>query len=115
MAHTKLQEATSVGRGRIAARVPLKVQERVQQAADMVGSTFNQFVIQAVLEAAEKVIQRERLIRLSGDEAKWFFELLDNPPPPGAALNDAFGRYNARKVTDEGSDSVFEFGDPRPE
>jgi uncharacterized protein (DUF1778 family) len=111
MANTKLQDATSVSRGRIAARVPIGVQELVQQAADMVGSTFNQFVTQAVLEAAEKVIERERIIRLSGENAKWFFDLLDNPPPPSLALRDAFKRYNARKVVDEGSASTFEFGD----
>lgn len=111
MAKTKLQDATSVSRGRIAARVPLNVQTLVQQAADMVGSTLNQFVVQAALEAAEKVFENERIIRLHGDNAKWFFDLLDNPPPLSPVLRDEFARYNARKVTNEGPDSVFEFGD----
>lgn len=89
MAHTKLQDATSVGRGRISARVSLSAQELVQQAADMVGSTLNQFVVQAVLEAAEKVVERERIIRLSGENAQWFCNLIDNPPPPSPALVEA--------------------------
>lgn len=89
MAHTKLQDATSVGRGRISARVSLSVQELVQQAADMVGSTLNQFVVQAVLENAEKVVERERVIRLSGENAQWLCNLIDNPPPPSPALVEA--------------------------
>ena len=110
MAHTKLQDATSVSRGRITARVSLHVQDVLEQAADIVGSTLNQFVTQAALEKAEKIVANERTIRMSGDDAARFFNLLDNPPPPPPALVDAFKRYNARKIADEGSNSSFELG-----
>lgn len=110
MAHTKLQDATSVSRGRITARVSQHVQDVLELAASMVGSTLNQFVAQAALEKAEKVIENERIIRLSGDDAAWFFDLLDNPPPASPALVDAFTHYNAKKVSDEGSNSTFELG-----
>lgn len=111
MADTKLQDAAaSVGRGRITARVPQHVEEVLQQAADLVGATLNQFVVQAALARAEEVIERERTIRLSGDTAEWFFNLLDNPPPPAPGLVEAFKRYHAGKVSDGGSDSAFEAG-----
>lgn len=110
MAHTKLQDATSVSRGRITARVSQHVQDVLELAADIVGSTLNQFVTQAALEKAEKIVENERIIRMSGDDAAWFFNLLDNPPPPSPDLVDAFKRYNARKLVNEGSSSTFEFG-----
>ena len=45
-------------RGRITARVPQKVQDTLQQAAELVGATLNQFVVQAKLsEAAKPSIQ----------------------------------------------------------
>lgn len=110
MAQTKLQDATSVSRGRITARVSNHVIDVLELAANMVGSTLNQFVTQAALEKAEKIVESERIIRLSGDDTAWFFNLLDNPPPPEPALVDAFKRYKARKTAYGGSGSVFEFG-----
>lgn len=96
-------------RGRITARVPLNVQELLQQAADLLGATVNQFVVQSALDAAEKVIAKERVIALSNEEAKRFCELLDNPPAPNAALRNALTRYNARKESNEVSDRSFGF------
>ena len=49
MAKAKLQDVTSVSRGRITARVPNHVIDVLELAANMVGSTLNQFVTQAAL------------------------------------------------------------------
>ena len=110
MANTKLLEAASVSRGRITARVPQNVIEVLETAAIMVGSTLNQFVTQAAVEKAEKIIENERIIRMSAATATWFFDFIDNPPPPSPALANAFKRYHARKVENEGSGSTFDFG-----
>lgn len=89
---------TTAERGRISARVSQSVVEVIEQAATLLGSTVNQFVAQAALEKAEKVVEKERLIRMSAQEAAWFFELLDNPPAPSSRLVDAFQRHQAREV-----------------
>lgn len=105
----KLQESPPGGRGRISARVPLHVVEVLELAAGMVGSTLNQFVTQAALEKAEKIVESERKIQLSEASTALFFSLLDNPPAPNQALMDAVERYQARKISNAGSDSTFEF------
>lgn len=109
MAQTRLQDATSVSRGRITARVPQNVADVLELAASMVGSTLNQFVTQAALEKAERIVENERILRLSENTAAWFFDLLDNPPAPSQNLVDALNRYSARKSSNAGSSSTFEF------
>ncbi|MDP3440771.1 MAG: DUF1778 domain-containing protein [Azonexus sp.] len=109
MAQTRLQDATSVSRGRITARVSQHVVDVLELAAGMVGSTLNQFVTQAALEKAEKIVENERTLQMSENTAAWFFNLLDNPPAPSQNLVDAFSRYNARKAANAGSNSTFEF------
>lgn len=80
-------------RGRITARVPLAVQEKLRRAAEMVGATVNQFVVQSALERAERIIDQEAAIGLTRRDAAMLVELLDNPPAPNAALKQALERY----------------------
>lgn len=95
-------------RGRITARVPQHIVDMLNIAANIMGATLNQFVTQAALEKAEKVIDNERAWQVSQETAAWFFSLLENPPATNAALSDAFMRYDARKTNDAGADSIFE-------
>ncbi|MEX3981745.1 DUF1778 domain-containing protein [Paraburkholderia sp. EG287A] len=93
-------------RGRITARLSAEKQEILQLAADLSGSTLNQFIVQAALRAAEQVIEQEeviRSIRLTMDESKRFFALLDEPPKPNEALQRAMARF--RKNKGENADS----------
>jgi uncharacterized protein (DUF1778 family) len=80
------------GRARVTARVPKNVQARLEEAADLVGATVNQFVLQAALKEADQIIERERVIRLSKRDAMRMLELLDNPPRPNAKLRRALER-----------------------
>ena len=50
---------------RLTTRITDHVQEKLQAAADLVGATLNQFVVQAALEKAEKVIESESTIVLT--------------------------------------------------
>ena len=89
------------GRGRITARLSVEKQELLQLAADLSGSTLNQFIVQSALRAAEQVIEQEevmRSIRLTVDESKRFFALLDEPPKPNEALQRAMARLRNQKI-----------------
>ena len=76
--HTRISEAASA---------------TVHEAAALAGMTADQFVEQAVLKEAERVIDREKNIYLSNDDAKMLLDLLENPPSPNAALTKAFERF----------------------
>lgn len=108
MAGAKVHDETTTQRGRITARVSQSVNEIIENAAELVGATINQFVIQAALEKAEKVIEREQL-RLSKEDTSWLFSLLENPPEPTADLVNDFEAYRARKVFNASRNPTFEF------
>lgn len=78
---------------RLTTRITDHVQETLQMAADIVGASMNQFVVQAALEKAEKVIESESAILLSRRESLRLLELIDNPPPRNAKFLAAQARY----------------------
>jgi len=78
---------------RVTARVPKKVQERLQYAADLTGATLNQFLVQSALKEAEAIIEKENLISLSKRDAEVFFRALANPPASTAAFKKAAARF----------------------
>ena len=93
----------SIDRGRITTRVPVQVQETLEMAAGMVGSTVNQFIVQTALREAERIIEQERVIRLSTQDAAAFLAALDNPPPPNDKLKAALQDYASRRHDQTGS------------
>ncbi|MEN8220468.1 MAG: DUF1778 domain-containing protein [Pseudomonadota bacterium] len=58
-----------------------QLREMLQQAADIAGTTLNQFMVQASLEKAKAIIEHDKIVRLNQEDAKVFFNALDNPPP----------------------------------
>ena len=76
-------------RKRITARVPDRVRDTLEQAAELLGATVNQFVVQTAYEEAQRVIERESVIRLSQQDARRILALLDHPPKPNQRLKDA--------------------------
>ena len=86
----------SIDRGRITARIPVHVQETLEMAANMVGATMNQFIVQAALREAERVIEQEKVIRLSTQDAAALLFALDNPPMPNAKLLATLQDYAAK-------------------
>ncbi|WP_431065509.1 DUF1778 domain-containing protein [Methylotuvimicrobium sp.] len=81
---------------RITARVSEQIKETLIAAADLTGATLNQFLVQAALEKAERVIEKDKLIHLSQQDAEFFFDVLDNPPEPNNKLINAVKNYKAR-------------------
>ena len=102
---------TTAERGRITARVPGTVQETLELAAAMVGASVNQFMVQTALREAERIIERERVIRLSARDAKMVIRALENPLPPNARLKAALKRHEAAKQDHEGTSFNWK---PRP-
>ena len=80
-------------RKRITARVSDNVRDTLEQAAELLGSTVNQFVMQAAYVEAQRVIERESVIRLAQQDARKVLSLLDNPPKPNQRLKDAVKAY----------------------
>lgn len=100
----------SLDRGRITARMPAQIQETLEMAAGMVGATVNQFIVQAALREAERIIEQERVIRLSSHDAEAFLAALDAPPPPNEKLMAILQNYASRRDDQTGTISWT----PRP-
>ncbi|WP_256079692.1 DUF1778 domain-containing protein [Massilia sp. YIM B04103] len=99
---------TTEERDRITARLPKVLVEKLQEAADLTGATLNQFLVQAAVEKADKIIDRERAIRFTAEDAAMFIHMLDNPRPPNEAVTRAFERL--RKVEDGSNSNSAEQG-----
>ena len=78
---------------RVTARIPASIQETLQEAAELSGATLNQFIVQAALKEAKKIIEDERVIVLSESDADKVFSLIENPPPPNAYLKAAMKKH----------------------
>ena len=65
---------------RVTARVSDNVYDTLAQAAELVGATLNQFLVQSALEKAHEVIERERTMHMTIKSANVFFETVENPP-----------------------------------
>lgn len=87
------------------------MQDTLQQAAELLGATLNQFVVQAALTEARRVIERDRVIHLSSTDAAFLMNLLDKPPAPNARLRKAFRSYKKRTL--DAGHSTFNWS-PRP-
>ena len=76
-------------RTRITAHVSDNVRVTLEQAAELVGATVNQFVVRTAYQEAQRVIERESVIRLSQKDARRILSLLDNSPKPNQRLKEA--------------------------
>ena len=91
--HIVMEQVLEEPRKRITARVSDGVRDTLEQAAELLGATVNQFVVQSAYVEAQRVIERESVIRLSQKDAHKILTLLDNPPKPNKRLKDAVKTY----------------------
>ncbi len=87
--------STTPNNTRVTARLPASVKDTLQKAADLTGATLNQFMIQAAIKEARKVINTEQVIHLSSQDADRIFSLIENPPTPNVYLKEAIQRHQA--------------------
>jgi uncharacterized protein (DUF1778 family) len=82
---------------RITARVDADTQELLTKAAAIAGMTsINSFVLNAAIEKAKQVIEREQVLKLSQDDAMLLMEALDRPAEVNSRLKAASGRYESK-------------------
>ena len=82
----------SISEQRIPARMPTAVYERLLEAAQTVGATLNQFLVQSALEKANTILEEERVIKLSAASSEALFVIMENPPEPNEYLKRAMQR-----------------------
>ncbi|MEQ8819308.1 MAG: DUF1778 domain-containing protein [Sumerlaeia bacterium] len=78
---------------RIEARVNPIMKERLIKAAAIQGCTLSDFVVDAVREKADHVIESHEIITLTEQDRELFFEALRNPPEANDALKEAFRQH----------------------
>ena len=82
---------------RITARVDAETQDLLAQAAAIAGMTsINSFVLNAAIDIAKQIMERERALKLSQRDAMMLADTLDAPIKPNARLQQAAERYKAK-------------------
>jgi len=82
---------------RLTTRITGQVQQKLQMAADLTGATVNQFVVQAAIEKANRIIESESVMVLSRKESLRLLQLIENPPPRNQKFVEAKARYERMK------------------
>ena len=65
----------------------------IEEAAAISGQAVASFTASAAIEAARRVVEGHRVIRLSSRDWDYFLDLLDNPSEPNDHLKRAVARY----------------------
>ena len=81
------------GRARISTRVSEEGHAHMKEAAELTGATVSQFMLQAALKEAARVIEHAGVIMPSARDARMILDSLDHPSPPPAKLRAALKRY----------------------
>lgn len=76
------------------------VKDTVERAAALRGQKVSEFLRQAALERAQRMIAEHETMVLSDAAREQFFEALRNPPPANDRLRAAIKRYRDRTDAD---------------
>ncbi len=86
--------ATAQTLPRITARVDVGTQALLSRAAALAGvSSINSFVLNAAIEKAKQLIEREQVLKLSERDAVLLAEVLDEPAKLHTRLQQAAKRH----------------------
>lgn len=86
----------ALSRKRLISRINIQTQEKLRTAADLLGVTVNQFVVQAALEKAERLIESESTIFLTRRESLRLLEMIENQPPRNERFNKVMSDYQLK-------------------
>lgn len=97
-----MTQHTDNNMSRIDARIPLSVRETIDRAAAMQGRTRTDFLIEAALEKAEKVIAEQAVIRLTvQDQEQLAKALLEEEVREATPFIRELAAEYAERVVDE--------------
>ena len=71
----------AVENNRYAMRIDAEEKSRLMRAAALEKTDLKNFILRSALNAADQVIERSEVIRLSERDSRMLLDLLDNPPP----------------------------------
>ncbi len=80
---------------RLDLRVSQQNKQIVQEAAALKGISVTDFVVQAAKLEAERTLAEHHIIRLVQEDARAFYDALQNPPEPNEALQEAARAFRA--------------------
>ncbi|PZM78801.1 MAG: DUF1778 domain-containing protein [Candidatus Melainabacteria bacterium] len=78
---------------RLETRLPAEAKQQIELAAAMQGRTVSDFVVAAALEEAGKVIEQQRVIKLTVSESIALAELMTAEPVANKKNVEAIRRY----------------------
>ncbi len=84
--------ASSNSTARLEARISPDLHAMLKRVAELQGRTMTDFVVAALLEAAQRALEQSEVIRLSLADQECFANALISPPQPSPALKRAFAR-----------------------
>jgi len=85
--------SSTTSTARLEARISKELHATLKRAAALQNRTITDFVITAVQQAAENVIEQTEVIKLSLADQRSFAEALLSPPKASPALEQAFARH----------------------
>ncbi|MCG7916034.1 MAG: DUF1778 domain-containing protein [Candidatus Thiodiazotropha weberae] len=82
---------------RMVTRIDEETRKTLTEAASIAGlPSLNAFVVSAAMEKALKIIERNRVIKLTEKGCEQLVSILENPPEPNEKLKSAFRHYQDR-------------------
>lgn len=78
---------------RIETRLPAEAKQQIEQAAALQGRSVSDFVVAAALQEASKVIEQQRIIRLTMDESVALAQMMLAEPRANKKAVAAIRRY----------------------
>jgi uncharacterized protein (DUF1778 family) len=79
---------------RIEARVAPETKALIQRAADIEGTTLDNFLSKSAQAAAQQTIANHNVLKLNAEDSKAFVEAILNPKEPTDALKKAMRRHH---------------------
>lgn len=92
-------EAEAQGDARLSFRIDPELKELIELAAMHTGQTVSSYAISTLVRDARRTIQDQHTTYVSEHDWEILMHLMDNPPPPNAALIQAMKDHNRLVVS----------------